>query len=128
MKDDVSKVSPKLLYQSLLSTVCPSCGKYKASRMSLCRPCFGQLDIVSQRSLYRLIGQGYAEAFAGAMHKLIVCPIHFPTVERYEMLRVQRLPDNQANRDMLCDLAVNTVRHAFPGIIVDIDPVTATPL
>jgi len=46
------------------------CGNSKPSRRTFCRTCYGQLTPVLRRSLYRLLGEGYIEAYAAAVEYL----------------------------------------------------------
>lgn len=66
------------LIDSLRSDTCPSCGKAKAPRNSLCWACYRVLPPSLKHALYKRVGQGYAEAFSAAMDHHGVTDPHFP--------------------------------------------------
>jgi tRNA(Ile2) C34 agmatinyltransferase TiaS len=66
------QLTPQELVASLKSTTCPACSMSKGKGKTLCGCCFYALPDVIQGRLYKRIGQGYEEAFAGAMRHLKV--------------------------------------------------------
>ena len=46
------------------------CGNSKPSRRTFCRTCYGQLPPALRQSLYKLLGEGYIEAYAAAVEYL----------------------------------------------------------
>ena len=54
----------------LLGTRC-RCGKEKGKMMSFCVECCFELPASMRRALYRRFGEGYEEAYAAAVKRLI---------------------------------------------------------
>lgn len=63
------KPEQKRLYDELLGTKC-RCGRVKIARQSFCGRCYKSLPAAMQRAMYRLIGNGYEEAYAKAVEFL----------------------------------------------------------
>jgi hypothetical protein len=57
------------LYNELLGIIC-RCGCKKSARQTFCRRCYFALPGELRRNLYRLIGNGYEEAYAVAVRFL----------------------------------------------------------
>jgi hypothetical protein len=66
------------LVRSLMSEVCPTCGKYKKPRNSMCGGCYRQLPEHLKRNLYRRVGHGYEEAVAESLRALGVTEFTLP--------------------------------------------------
>lgn len=49
--------------RDFVGTVCRACGGSKKSGMAFCRDCFFLLPLATRRSLYRHLGDGYADAY-----------------------------------------------------------------
>lgn len=62
--------TPGELAASLRSLHCPGCGCQKSPARSFCRACYFKLSPDERKDLYRLIGDGYAEAFRVAIDRL----------------------------------------------------------
>ncbi len=54
------------LIRELVSTEC-RCGRAKKSRQTFCRSCYFSLPREMQANLYRLVGEGYEEAYEAAV-------------------------------------------------------------
>ena len=57
------------LLRELRGTTC-RCGAAKRTRETFCRDCYYRLSPPQRRALYRLVGEGYEEAYAAAVAKL----------------------------------------------------------
>lgn len=53
--------------RDLAGTECKGCGGKKKSRMSHCLRCYFALPVSLRRELYRLVGDGYEEAYARSL-------------------------------------------------------------
>ncbi len=57
--------------RSLVSALCPACGRGKARRQSLCRSCYSALPSDLRNGLYRTIASGgYGPALRRALDRL----------------------------------------------------------
>jgi hypothetical protein len=68
-----SNPDARTLLASLRGVICPSDGRPKQAGQSLCGRCYHSLPAWQQRALYRLIGDGYAEALNTALGLLRDC-------------------------------------------------------
>lgn len=57
------------LVQELRGVKC-QCGAKKQPRKTFCGACYYSLTVTQQRALYRLVGNGYEEAYANAIKSL----------------------------------------------------------
>jgi hypothetical protein len=62
-------MTPSECVEQLASTTC-QCGKKKQRRMSHCSKCYFRLPPPMRQSLYRRVGDGYAEAYAASIEYL----------------------------------------------------------
>jgi hypothetical protein len=56
--------------KSLMSFICPNCGKRKGTRKSLCGGCYARLPGPMKKALYSRVMNGYEEALTEAMNFL----------------------------------------------------------
>ena len=61
------------LMAELSSATC-RCGKPKRMRETFCNHCYRTLPPPMRRALYRLVGEGYEEAYAAAVEHLGAVP------------------------------------------------------
>ena len=58
------------LIESLISEVCPACGKPKVARQTFCRKCYYTLSADQRKALYNRVGEGYEAAMVDAFNTL----------------------------------------------------------
>lgn len=56
--------------RDLIGTECKGRGGKKTSRMSHCSRCYFKLPVQLRRDLYKLVGDGYEEAYAKSLELL----------------------------------------------------------
>jgi len=64
------QLDPQELVHSLGGTLCPACGRRKASAQTFCRRCYFALPSGLRRPLYDRLGNGYEQAVAAALDAL----------------------------------------------------------
>jgi hypothetical protein len=74
----ITELDSSDLISSLMSDLCPMCGKFKQPRHTMCGGCYRKLPGHLKRDLYKYVGEGYEEAVSESMNSLGVTDFIMP--------------------------------------------------